>query len=246
MQHVVVCNLGLVDYAPTWELQRLLQGELIAAKRAEPPREIPHVMLLVEHPPVFTLGKSGNRGNLLATDDMLRERGAEFFHIDRGGDITFHGPGQIVGYPILDLGRFYTDIHRYLRDLEETIIETCGDYGVEARRVKGRTGVWVGDEGNERKVCAMGIRCSRWVTMHGFALNVTTDLDYFNYIIPCGISDRAVTSLSRETGRDLPLQEVQERLLEHFETRFEVETTVLSADRARSYVEALAGINTGG
>ncbi len=175
----------------------------MAAKRQEPPQRIPHVFLLVEHPPVYTLGKNGRLDHLLLSEEALRARGAEFFHIDRGGDITFHGPGQLVGYPILDLDRFFTDIHRYLRELEETIIRTCADYGLQAGRVAGRTGVWIGPDarGPERKICAMGIRCSRWVTMHGFAFNLNTDLRFFSYIVPCGIADRGVTSLAAELDR---------------------------------------------
>ncbi|MEZ4702648.1 MAG: lipoyl(octanoyl) transferase LipB [Rhodothermales bacterium] len=201
-EHVIVCRLGRVPYAPAWDLQKRLQAVLVAAKRAEPARRIPHVMLEVEHPPVFTLGKSGNRDHLLASETELEERGATFYHIDRGGDITFHGPGQFVGYPILDLDRFSPDIHLYLRNLEEAIIRTCADFGVVCDRVPGRTGVWLPADARagERKICAMGIRCSRWVTMHGFALNMNTDLSFFSHIVPCGIVNRDVTSLAWETG----------------------------------------------
>ncbi len=236
---VVVCHLGRVAYKPTWDLQKLLQARLVAAKRQDPPQRIPHVFLLVEHPPVYTLGKNGRLDHLLLSEEALRARGAEFFRIDRGGDITFHGPGQLVGYPILDLDRFFTDIHRYLRELEETIIHTCADYGLQAGRVAGRTGVWIGPDarGPERKICAMGIRCSRWVTMHGFAFNLNTDLRYFSYIVPCGIADRGVTSLAVELGRPVDEAEVRTHLLRHFAHRFEAALTVYEGDEAFAFLE---------
>ncbi len=236
---VVVCHLGRVAYKPTWDLQKLLQTRLVAAKRQEPPQRIPHVFLLVEHPPVYTLGKNGRLDHLLLSEEALRARGTEFFRIDRGGDITFHGPGQLVGYPILDLDRFFTDIHRYLRELEETIIRTCADYGLQAGRVAGRTGVWIGPDarGPERKICAMGIRCSRWVTMHGFAFNLNTDLRYFSYIVPCGIADRGVTSLAVELGRPVDEDEVRVRLLGHFADCFKAELTVYEGAEAFAFLE---------
>ncbi|GIV61006.1 MAG: octanoyltransferase [Rhodothermaceae bacterium] len=243
-EHVVVCPLGRVPYAEAWALQQHLQARLIAAKRRDPPEPLPHVMLLVEHPPVYTLGKNGNAAHLLLSEAALAERGATFFHIDRGGDITFHGPGQLVGYPILDLDRFFTDIHRYLRELEEVVIQTCADEGLTAGRVEGRTGVWVGPDarGPERKICAMGIRCSRWVTMHGFALNLNTDLSYFSHIVPCGIADRGVTSLARELGRPVDEAAVRTRLIAHFARRFQARTTVLDPadthDFLAHYLEA--------
>lgn len=173
----------------------------------------PHdVLLFVEHPHVYTIGKSGNRGNLLRGLAELKQIDAEFIENDRGGDITYHGPGQIVGYPILDLDRYFTDIHKYLRLLEEVIIRTCADWDVEAGRVEGLTGVWV----DGKKICAMGIRCSRWVTMHGFALNVNTDLSYFSHIVPCGIADRGVTNLSELTGAEVDEGLVKSRILHHF------------------------------
>ncbi len=240
---VVVCYLGRVAYKPTWDLQKLLQARLVAAKRQEPPQRIPHVFLLVEHPPVYTLGKNGRLDHLLLSEEALRARGAEFFHIDRGGDITFHGPGQLVGYPILDLDRFFTDIHRYLRELEETIIRTCADYGLQAGRVARRTGVWIGPDarGPERKICAMGIRCSRWVTMHGFAFNLNTELRYFSYIVPCGISDRGVTSLATELGHPVDEAEVRTRLLYHFAERFEAALTVYEEAEAFAFLEDYLG-----
>ena len=217
-----------MPYREAWALQQRLQDELVAAKRAGPPRALPHAVLVVEHPPVYTLGKSGDAANLLASEAELARLGATFVPVDRGGDITFHGPGQVVVYPILDLDRLYTpegeslhDLHRYLRELEEVVIRTCAAWGVTADRVAGRTGVWVGPDarGDERKVCAMGVRCSRWVTMHGLALNVTTDLGWFDRIVPCGIDDRGVTSLARESDRSATFDAVADRLLVHLGDR---------------------------
>jgi lipoyl(octanoyl) transferase len=229
-----------MDYRPAWSLQRRLQERLIADKRADDPEGIPHIFLLVEHPPVFTLGKSGDEQNLLASEEELARRGASFVQIDRGGDITYHGPGQIVGYPILDLDAFYTDIHRYLRELEEMIIQVCADFGVSGRRVENRTGVWIGpdDRGPERKICAMGIRCSRWVTMHGFAFNVRPDLADFDMIVPCGIDDRGVTSLEKETGSRVRMNEAEERIIQHFADVFGAETRILNQPDANRYIEA--------
>ena len=238
-QPVVACHLGRVAYAPAWDLQRHLQADLIATKRSDPPEAPPHVLLLVEHPPVYTLGKSGDENNLLLSETALAARGATFHRIDRGGDITYHGPGQLVGYPILDLDRFFTDIHRYLRTLEDVIIRTCADYGVQAGRVDGRTGVWVVPDahGFERKICAMGIRCSRWVTMHGFAFNLNTDLSYFNHIIPCGIQDRGVTSLAQELGQPVDEAAVQKRLLHHMAACFDAHLAPLEGPHAYDYLE---------
>lgn len=240
-QPVVVCHLGHVAYVPAWDLQKQIQARLIAAKRQAPPEAIPHVLLLVEHPPVYTLGKSGDASNLLLSETELEAHGAAFYPIDRGGDITFHGPGQLVGYPMLDLDRFFTDIHRYLRALEETVLLTCADYGLAAGRVEGRTGVWVGPDANgpERKICAMGIRCSRWVTMHGFALNLNTDLSFFNHIVPCGINDRGVTSLAKEKGQPINEATARERLLAHFAERFDADLHDLTGPEAFAYLETL-------
>jgi lipoyl(octanoyl) transferase len=184
-----------------------------------------HYLLLVEHPPVYTLGKSGHIGNALIDEEQMGERGIQFFRTNRGGDITFHGPGQLVGYPILDLERFYTDIGRYLRDLEEVTIAVLAGYGIRGERSPGETGVWIepDNKGRERKICAIGVRCSRWVTMHGFALNVNTDLGYFGNIVACGIQDKQVTSLSRELGRRVPLEEVKAAWMREFEKVFGVE-----------------------
>lgn len=227
-QPLHVVDLGRVAYAEAWERQRAVQQRVIAAKlgklglSAEEQATFPHALLLVEHPHVYTLGKSGDPANLLLDEAALASRGATFVPVDRGGDITYHGPGQLVAYPILDLGRIFTDIHRYLRTLEDAVIATCADYGVAAGRVEGRTGVWVGPDarGDERKICAMGIRCSRWVTMHGLALNVDTDLSYFGHIVPCGIADRGVTSLARETGEPLGMHAVRARLVAHLASAF--------------------------
>ena len=223
-----VLRLGRVPYRETWALQQRLQDDLVAAKRADPPRRPAHTVLVVEHPPVFTMGKSGDRAHLLASPDALAALGADYVEVDRGGDVTFHGPGQVVVYPVLDLDRLWTpegeplrDLHRYLRELEEAVIRTCADWGVAAGRVPGRTGVWVGPDarGDERKVCALGVRCSRWVTMHGLALNVTTDLDWFGRVVPCGIDDRGVTSLAQESDRPAAPEAVADRLLGHLARR---------------------------
>ena len=219
-QRLDVFRLGRVPYADALGVQRQLQAGLVAARHdADGP---PHALLVVEHDPVFTLGASGDPANVLLSPDALAARGAAFARTDRGGDVTFHGPGQTVVYPILDLNRLETpagaplrDLHRYLRALEDAVVETCAGVGVAAGRVAGRTGVWVGPDarGPERKVCAMGIRCSRWVTMHGLALNVTTDLAWFDLVVPCGIADRGVTSLARET--DVGLGGVEAALIGH-------------------------------
>ncbi len=231
--------MGRLDYQTAWDLQKVIQKRLIDNKRSETPEEIPHICLLVEHPPVFTLGKSGDETNLLASEKDLQENGATFIRIDRGGDITYHGPGQIVGYPILDLDRFYTDIHRYLRDLEQVIMDTCSDFGIQTGRFKDRTGVWVdAEQGNEKKICAMGIRCSRWVTMHGFALNVAPDLKHFSMIVPCGIDDRAVTSMEMELLEKVEAPGVEERISQHFSDVFACDVEVLDFDDAQAFLEA--------
>ena len=239
----MVCHLGRVDYAPARALQQAVQERLIAAKRAEPPEPLPHVLLLLEHPPVYTLGKSGDDDNLLVSEDQLDALDAEFHRIGRGGDVTFHGPGQLVGYPLFDLDRIFTDLGRYLRTLEEMVIRTCAEYGVVGTRVDGRTGVWVGPDahGPERKICAMGVRCSRWVTMHGFALNVTTDLSYFDHIVPCGIADRGVTSLDQESDASMTVDDVRGPVVEHVADQFGAAPTELRGDDAREFLEELAG-----
>ncbi len=224
---IEVIRLGLTDYRAAWVMQRTLQAEVIAAKRAGRPADISQKLIIVEHPPVFTLGRGGDRANLLVSEEDLARRGASFVPVDRGGDITFHGPGQIVAYPIFDLDRLTTrageslhDLHRYLRTLEEIVIDTCAAFGIRAGREEGRTGVWVGPDarGDERKICAMGVRCSRWVTMHGLALNVHTDLSWYDSIVPCGIDDRGVTSISAETGVPIGLADVETELRRAFES----------------------------
>ncbi|TPV32018.1 lipoyl(octanoyl) transferase LipB [Paucihalobacter ruber] len=229
---VKVTDLGTKDFKETWDLQELLfQGILdtkIKNRRESSQLETPNYFLFVEHPHVYTLGKSGNLENLLLNEVQLKAKKASFYKINRGGDITYHGPGQIVGYPILDLDNFFTDIHKYLRFLEEVIILTLAEYGLNAERSPGETGVWLGvGTPFARKICAMGVRASRWVTMHGFALNVNADLGYFDNIIPCGIKGKAVTSLNVELG--LPEVDetlVKEKLLNHFSSLFEAEMSL--------------------
>lgn len=224
---VVLEELGVKDYKATWDYQEAIFKEIIDLKiknrREDTTIATPNYLLFVEHPHVYTLGKSGDMSNLLLNEAQLTEKGATFYKINRGGDITYHGPGQIVGYPILDLENFFTDIHKYLRLLEEMIILTLADFGVKSERSPGETGVWL-DVGTPfaRKICAMGVRASRWVTMHGFALNVNADLGYFDNIIPCGIRGKAVTSLNVELGKPkIDEAEVKEKLLKHFKTLFE-------------------------
>ena len=226
---VQVQDLGLNDYKATWDYQEQLFQETLDLKirnrREELNLDTPNHFLFVEHPHVYTLGKSGDISNLLVDEKVLADKGATFYKINRGGDITYHGPGQIVGYPILDLDNFFTDIHKYLRFLEEMVILTLAEYGIKSERSPGETGVWL-DVGTPfaRKICAMGVRASRWVTMHGFALNVNADLGYFDLMIPCGIKGKAVTSLNVELGKkEVNLEEVKEKLLKHFEILFEAE-----------------------
>ncbi len=233
---VEVQDLGLKDYKQTWDYQELLFKGIVDTKiknrREESNNATNNYFLFVEHPHVYTLGKSGDMSNLLLNEEQLSQKGATFYKINRGGDITYHGPGQIVGYPILDLDNFFTDIHKYLRLLEEMIILTLAEYGLKAERSNGETGVWL-DVGTPfaRKICAMGVRASRWVTMHGFALNVNANLGYFDNIIPCGIRGKAVTSLNVELGKkEVNEAEVKEKLLMHFAVLFwaELETKLLS------------------
>jgi lipoyl(octanoyl) transferase len=220
-------DLGFRDYKESWDFQEQVFKEIVDLKirnrREDLGLETDNYFLFVEHPHVYTLGKSGNLSNLLLSEKQLQERGATFYKINRGGDITYHGPGQIVGYPILDLENFFTDIHKYLRFLEEAIILTLADYGLKTSRSEGETGVWL-DVGTPfaRKICAMGVRASRWVTMHGFALNVNVDLGYFDNIIPCGIKGKQVTSLNVELGLDfVDVETVKQKILKHFGLLFE-------------------------
>ena len=212
MPKVVFQDLGLIDYKEAWDYQEKRFNEILDVKKnnRKENRQDPTLsyLLFCEHPHVYTLGKSGDENNLLVNEDYLNSRGATFYKINRGGDITYHGPGQLVGYPILDLDNFFTDIHKYLRFLEEAVILTLADYAIESTRSEGETGVWL-DVGNEnaRKICALGVRSSRWVTMHGFAFNVNCDLSYFGNIIPCGIVDKSVTSMQKELGKEVDMQE---------------------------------------
>ena len=221
-------DLGFKDYKEVWEYQSQLLEEIVATKTENRKNQLQkstqNHFLFVEHPHVYTLGKSGDLSNLLLNELQLAAKGATFYKINRGGDITYHGPGQIVGYPILDLENFFTDIHKYLRLLEETIILTLADFGLQGERSPGETGDWL-DVGTPfvRKICAMGIRSSRWVTMHGFALNANVDLGYFDNIIPCGIRGKAVTSMEVELGQKVDLKAIKSKILKHFMQLFEVE-----------------------
>jgi lipoyl(octanoyl) transferase len=235
MEKVTFQNLGLINYQAAWDYQQERLKEVVNRKRknrhlnpTDSDFETPkHYLLFCHHPAVFTLGKSGSIDNLLLNEQELKEESIEFYKINRGGDITFHGPGQVVGYPIFDLEQFFTDIHKYVRFLEEAIIRTLADYGITGTRIDGFTGVWIaGTAGRpNRKICAIGVHLSRWVTMHGFALNVNTNLNYFNKIIPCGIQDpnKIVTSLATELGREVDLAEVQQKIKMHFATLFDFE-----------------------
>ncbi|MEO9482856.1 MAG: lipoyl(octanoyl) transferase LipB [Ekhidna sp.] len=224
-------HLGLKDYQEAWDYQELLFKETveqkIANRKADDGRQVAtkNYLIFCEHPHVYTLGKSGDKNHLLANASLLKKKQATFYKINRGGDITYHGPGQIVGYPILDLDHFFTDIHKYLRFLEEAVIQTLKEYGIVSGRIKGLTGVWLDweDEKKARKICALGVKSSRWVTMHGFAFNVNTNLEYFNYIVPCGIQDKAVTSLEKELGQKTDIKEVEEKLKKHLSALFEMD-----------------------
>ena len=225
-KEVIFTDWGLVDYQTAWDKQEELFSKTVALKthnRNHPNEQetTANHLIFVEHPHVYTLGKSGKPENLLLSEDGLKEKNAVYYKINRGGDITYHGPGQIVGYPILDLDHFFTDIHLYLRTLEEAVILTLKDYGIISGRYPGYTGVWIEpDLPSARKICAMGVRCSRWVTMHGFAFNVNTDLTYFKNIVPCGIDDKDVTSMQRELGKELNINEVKKNLMGHIAVLF--------------------------
>jgi len=245
-QEVLFRDLGERRYKDAWDYQEHLLQENVGVKTllrhladspvpageagsydvndSDPLPSTRHYLLFVEHPPVYTIGKSGDIKNSLLTEEALQARGIDFFRTNRGGDITFHGPGQIVGYPILDLEKFYTDIGKYLRNIEEIIILTLAEYGIKGERSPGETGVWIDPAipGRERKICAIGVRTSRWITMHGFALNVNTDLNHFNFIIPCGIQGKQVTSLKKELGREVSMEEVKNKIRSNFERVFDV------------------------
>ena len=244
-------DLGICSYKKVWDYQETLLKENVAIKTASKTEqiidtnkiEIPtttNYFLLVEHTPVYTLGKSGHKEHVLISDEEMQEKGIEYFHINRGGDITFHGLQQIVGYPILDLDKFKTDLGWYLRSLEEVIILTLAEYGLHGDRSKGETGVWLEPDviGKERKICALGIKCSRWITMHGFAFNVNTNLDYFNYIVPCGIKNKQVTSLEKELGYAVNYEEVKDKVKNNFKKVFDVEFSY-SSSAANNFSQAI-------
>ena len=232
-KNVQLQDLFVKDYKDTWDFQTELLQEIVSVKinnrKSNLQEATKNHFLFVEHPHVYTLGKSGDLNNLLLNERQLTEKGATFYKINRGGDMTYHGPGQIVGYPILDLENFFTDIHKYLRLLEETIILTIAEYGLKGERSDGETGVWLDvNTPFARKICALGIRSSRWVTMHGFALNANVDLGYFDNIIPCGIKGKAVTSMEAELNQKVDLEEVKQKILKHFKILFEVEKLIVS------------------
>jgi lipoyl(octanoyl) transferase len=231
-QKVIFEDLGLKSYQPTWDYQEslLLKNTQIKSAAREKEEDVTqtatqHKLIIVEHPPVFTLGKNGKREHVLVSEEHLQKLGIDFFHINRGGDITYHGPQQIVGYPILDLDKFKTDLGWYLRSLEQVIINVIAQYGLVGERSNGETGVWLepNDPFMARKICAMGIKCSRWITMHGFALNVNTDLSHFEYIVPCGIQGKTVTSLEKELGEKVNYEEVKQKIKEQFQIVFDCE-----------------------
>jgi lipoyl(octanoyl) transferase len=231
-QQVIFEDLGIQSYQPTWDYQEQLLKEAVALKteartqnKEASEAATQHRFILVEHPPVFTLGKNGNRSNVLVSDEQLKVLGIEYYHINRGGDITYHGLQQVVGYPIIDLDKFKPDLGWYLRSLEEVIIQVLAEYGLKGERSAGETGVWLDpqDPFVARKICAMGIKCSRWITMHGFALNVNTDLSHFEFIVPCGIEGKTVTSLEKELGKKVDYEEVKQKIKFHFESIFNCE-----------------------
>ena len=231
-QQVIFEDLGIRSYQPTWDYQEQRLKEAVALKteartagKEASEAATDHRLILVEHPPVFTLGKNGNRSNVLVSDEQLKILGIEYYHINRGGDITYHGLQQVVGYPIIDLDKFKPDLGWYLRSLEEVIIQVLAEYGLKGERSAGETGVWLDpqDPFVARKICAMGIKCSRWITMHGFALNVNTDLSHFEFIVPCGIQGKTVTSLEKELGRKVDYEAVKQKIKKHFEAIFDCE-----------------------
>jgi len=236
-KQVTFQDWGLIDYKEAWDRQEALFADTVDLKTRIRNRKItsegdeygedeltPNYLVFCEHPHVYTLGKSGKQEHLLLDEKGLKEKNAVYYPINRGGDITYHGPGQIVGYPILDLDNFFTDIHLYLRTLEEAVILTMAQYGLKGERYPGYTGVWLDpDNENARKICAMGVRCSRWVTMHGFAFNINTNLDYFNYIVPCGIDDKAVTSMQKELGKEADIEDIKKNLKHHISVLFNME-----------------------
>lgn len=238
MQKVYFTDLGQIAYEQSWKLQEELLQQIVQLKLNGRSHNLsdkaltPHYLLFCEHPHVYTLGKSGKSEHLLINNEQLAKYNATYYKTNRGGDITYHGPGQIVGYPILNLDLFFNDVHLYVRNLEEVIIRTIAEYGVTGTRIPKLTGVWIGaGTSSARKICAFGVRCSRWVTMHGWALNVNTNLDFFKHIVPCGISDKAVTSLKIETGKHCDETEVKEKLIYHFGNVFQAEMEKLHPDK---------------
>jgi lipoyl(octanoyl) transferase len=236
-KNVQFVDLSLIPYQDAWDLQERLMAKIAAVKLANRNSDenallpTPNYLLFCEHPHVYTLGKSGDVSHLLMQEAFLHTIQASFYKTNRGGDITYHGPGQMVAYPILDLENFYTDIHLYLRMLEEAIIRTCIEYGLQAGRVEGLTGVWINPDSQEaRKICALGVKASRWISMHGLAFNVQPDLSYFGHIVPCGISNKGVTSLSQELGRDISLEEVKPKVLAHLQSLFLFQTQDVSRE----------------
>jgi len=225
------CDLGFFDYKEAWELQQEIHLKRVSG-------EVEDILFLLEHPNTYTLGKTAHKENLIGSEDYLKQNQISVYDIDRGGDITYHGPGQIVGYPIIDLNNWYKDTHKYLRALEEVIIMTCSDYGLNSERNPKHTGVWIGD----RKIAAIGIKVSRWVTMHGFAFNVNTDLNLFNGIIPCGIQDKSVTSLKQELDNEINIQEVKEKVVNNFKELFQYDS-VITSDRETISQQKLSTIN---
>lgn len=225
-----------MDYQQAWDMQEDLLLSNVTKKGSGLASNTEHHLLFVEHPPVYTLGKSGHMEHVLISEVEREEKGIAFFKTNRGGDITFHGPGQLVGYPIFDLEKFYTDIGKYLRNLEEVIILTMAAYGLKGERSAGETGVWLDPQvqGKERKICAMGVRCSRWITMHGFAFNVNTDLSYFDHIVPCGIKQKAVTSLEKELGQSPDMEEVKQIVKRSFETVFQIRLQTIDTNIIRN------------
>ena len=223
---IIFQDLALIDYQKAWDFQEEVFSKIVQTKVDNRLLESAHeltsnYLLLCEHPHVYTLGKSGKLENLLVNSQQLIDIAATFYKINRGGDITYHGPGQLVMYPILDLEQFFTDIHKYLRFLEEAVIMTLKEYGIEADRFDGLTGVWIEpNTPNARKICAMGVKCSRWITMHGIGFNINSDLNYFQHIVPCGIDDKAVTSLEKEIGRKIPMDEIKQKLVKHMSSIF--------------------------
>jgi lipoyl(octanoyl) transferase len=235
-------DLGLIDYKKAWDYQVLLFDKTLAVKTAnrnltvDKQQPTDNYLVFCEHPHVYTLGKTGKEENLLIPKEELHTINATYYQINRGGDITYHGPGQIVGYPILDLENFFTDIHRYMRSLEEAVILTLADYNVQAGRIEGLTGVWINEEnpGSAKKICALGVKTSRWVTMHGFAFNVNCDLTYFDHIVPCGIADKGVKSLEREFGRTVDFDEVNSKLMHHISNVFKMKLFAYDGDLVKS------------